>query len=88
MLQRVVLGQVRFNLPGVAADARGVATGKQLAVRFAAIDRLVTFLRVLSSEHSLDDLASGFRILYARGGAGTREAIVILPAVSPGLGRL
>jgi hypothetical protein len=86
MLQRVVLGQVRFNLPGVAADARGVVTGKQLAVRFAAIDRLVTFLRVLSAEQSLDDLSSGLRIMYARGGAGTREAIVILPAVSPGIG--
>ncbi len=86
MLQRVVLGQVRFNLPGVAPDPRGVLMGKQLAVRFAAIDRLVTFLRVLSAEQSLDDLSSGLRILYARGGTGTREAIVVLPAVSPGIG--
>jgi hypothetical protein len=82
MLQRIALGQVRFNLPGLVADARGVATGRQMVARFAAIDRLVSFLRVLSAEQSLDDLQPGLRIVYARGGAGTREAIVILPATS------
>jgi hypothetical protein len=86
MLQRVVLGQVRFNLPGLAADARGVVSGKQLCARFAAVDRLVSFLRLLSAEQSLDDLQPGLRIVIARGGAGTREAIVLMPAVSPGLG--
>jgi hypothetical protein len=82
MLQRIALGQVRFNLPGLIADARGVAAGRQMVARFAAIDRLVSFLRVLSAEQSLDDLQPGLRIVYARGGAGTREAIVILPATS------
>jgi hypothetical protein len=82
MLQRIALGQVRFNLPGLVADARGVAAGRQMVARFAAIDRLVSFLRVLSAEQSLDDLQPGLRIVYARGGAGTREAIVILPATS------
>jgi hypothetical protein len=86
VLQRVVLGQVRFNLPGLAADARGVVTGKQLAARFAAIDRLVGFLRVLSAEQNLDDFQPGLRIVTARGGAGTREAIVFLPGGAPGLG--
>ncbi len=86
MLQRVVLGQVRFNLPGLSADARGVVSGKQLAVRFAAIDRLVAFLRALSAEQSLDDLQPGLRIVVARGGAGTREAIILMPVISPGLG--
>jgi hypothetical protein len=86
MLQRVVLGQVRFNLPGLGVDARGVVAGKQLCARFAAIDRLVSFLRVLSAEQSLDDLQPGLRIVTARGGAGTREAIVLLPFASPGLG--
>ena len=85
MLQRVVLGQVRFNLPGLLADARGVVTGRQLVARFAAIDRLVGFLRVLSAEQSIDDLQPGLRIVYARGGAGTREAIVLMPVGSPGL---
>jgi hypothetical protein len=82
MLQRIALGQVRFNLPGLVADARGVAAGRQMVARFAAIDRLVSFLRVLSAEQSLDDLQPGLRIVYARGGTGTREAIVILPATS------
>jgi hypothetical protein len=85
MLQRVVLGQVRFNLSGLAADARGVVIGRQLAARFAAIDRLVGFLRLLSAEQSIDDLQPGLRIVYARGGAGTREAIVLMPVGSPGL---
>jgi hypothetical protein len=82
MLQRVALGQVRFNVPGLAVDARGVAIGKQLAVRFAAIDRLVGFFRALAAEQSLDDLQPGLRIVYARGTAGTREAVVFLPASS------
>jgi hypothetical protein len=85
MLQRVVLGQVRFNLPGLVADARGVVVGRQLAARFASIDRLVGFLRLLSAEQSIDDLQPGLRIVYARGGAGTREAIVLMPVGSPGL---
>jgi len=85
MLQRVVLGQVRFNLPGLVPDARGVVVGRQLVVRFAAIDRLVGFLRILSAEQSIDDLQPGLRIVYARGGAGTREAIVLMPVGSPGL---
>jgi hypothetical protein len=85
MLQRVVLGQVRFNMPGLVADARGVVVGRQLVARFAAIDRLVAFLRVLSADQSIDDLQPGLRIVYARGGAGTREAIVLMPIGSPGL---
>jgi hypothetical protein len=88
MLQRVTLGQVRFNLPGLLADARGVAVGRQLVARFAAIDRLVSFLRLLSAEQSLDDLQPGLRIVYAHGGAGTREAIVIMPAASSELADL
>jgi hypothetical protein len=86
MLQRVALGQVRFNLPGLVVDGRGVVVGRQLAVRFGAIDRLVSFFRILSAEQSLDDLQPGLRILQARASAGTREAIVVLPAGSAHLG--
>src|SRR6185295_19404296 len=86
MLQRVALGQVRFNLPGLVVDGRGVVAGRQLAVRFGAIDRLVSFFRILSAEQSLDDLQPGLRILHARASAGTREAIVVLPAGSAHLG--
>ena len=80
MLQRVALGQVRFNVPGLTVDARGVVGGKQLVARFAAMDRLVAFFRALAAEQSLDDLQPGLRIVYARGAAGTREAVVFLPA--------
>jgi len=80
MLLRIALGQVRFNLPGLTADVRGAGIGRQFVARFAALDRLVSFLRLLSAEQSLDDLQPGLRIVYARGGAGTREAIVLMPA--------
>jgi hypothetical protein len=86
MLHRVAVGQPRFNLPGLTADARGGALGRQLVARFGAVDRLVAFLRVLSADESLDDLQPGFRIVYARSDAGTREAIVVMPAASQELG--
>jgi len=86
MLHRVAVGQPRFNLPGLASDARGAAMGRQLVARFGAVDRLVSFLRVLSAEESLDDLQPGFRIVYARSGAGTREAVVMMPATASELG--
>ncbi len=86
MLHRVAVGQPRFNLPGLTSDARGAAMGRQLVARFGAVDRLVSFLRVLSADESLDDLQPGFRIVYARSGAGTREAIVMMPAASSEFG--
>jgi hypothetical protein len=79
MLQRVALGQVRFNLPGLSVDGRGVVAGKQLAVRVSSVDRMVAFLRALAAEQNLDDLQPGLRIVYARAAAGTREAVVFLP---------
>jgi hypothetical protein len=86
MLHRIAVGQARFNLPGLTADARGAAMGRLLVARFGAVDRLVSFLRLLSAEESLDDLQPGFRIVYARSGAGTREAVVMMPAASQELG--
>jgi hypothetical protein len=83
MLQRVALGQGRFNIPGLTVDARGVVGGRQLASRFASMDRLVGFFRALTVEQNLDDLQPGVRIVYARGTTGTREAIVLLPASLP-----
>jgi hypothetical protein len=80
MLQRVALGQVRFNVPGLTVDARGVVGGRQLAARFASMDRLVGFFRALTAEQSLDDLQPGLRVVFARGSAGAREAIVLVPA--------
>lgn len=83
-LQRVSLGQVRFNLPGLAVDSRGVVAGRQLAARFGALDRLVSFLRILSAGQSLDDVHGSLRILYARPEGGPRETVVILGNPSQG----
>ena len=47
------------------------------------MDRLVAFFRALTSEQSLDDLQPGLRIVYARGSAGAREAVVLLPVSAP-----
>ena len=86
MLQRVALGQVRFNLPGLSTDGRGVATGRQSAVRFGAIDRVVGFFRILSGQRNIDDLQPGLRLLHVRAAARTREMIVVLPTASAHLG--
>ena len=86
MLQRVALGQVRFNLPGLSTDGRGVATGRQCAVRFGAIDRVVGFFRILSGQRNIDDLQPGLRLLHVRAAGRTREMIVVLPTASAHLG--
>lgn len=82
MLQRVAVGQARFNVPGLTADARGVVTGRQMLVRFASLDRLVSFLRLWSAEQVLDDVQPGLRLMQARVAGGTREVLVVLPLTS------
>jgi hypothetical protein len=82
MLTRVTVGQVRFNLPGLYADARGVATGKELLLRFATLDRLVAFLRLWSAERSPDEIWSSLSILYARPAGAGREVFARL--IHPG----
>jgi hypothetical protein len=82
MLTRVVLGQVRFTLPGLAADARGVALGRELAVRFATLDRAVAFLRVLSGDRLPDELWHQLRLAMARTLRGPRELVALLPSAS------
>jgi hypothetical protein len=73
MLTRVTVGQVRFNLAGLYADARGVATGKELLLRFATLDRLVAFLRLWSAERSPDEVWSSLSVVYARPPGAGRE---------------
>jgi hypothetical protein len=82
MITRVGVGQVRFNLPGLAADGRGAAAGRELLLRFGALDRVVAFLRLLSAERCPDEVWSGARILFARPLAGVRETFVRLPNAS------
>ncbi len=76
MLTRVPVGQVRFNLPGLSADTRGAAVGRDLLLRFGTLDRLVGFLRLLSAERTPEELWAGLRIIYARPASGAREAFV------------
>jgi hypothetical protein len=82
MLQRVGMGQVRFNVPGLAVDSRGVVVGRQMALRFSALGRLVSFLRLWSGEQVLDDLQPGLRLVQARTKGGAREALVLLAVSS------
>jgi hypothetical protein len=82
MLQRVGLGQTRFNVPGLNADHRGVVTGRQMVLRFSALERLVSFLRLWSGEQSLDDFQSGLRLCQVRTLAGAREVLVVVPVPS------
>ena len=64
-----------------------MVAGRQIAVRFGAIDRLVSFFRLLSAEQSLDNLQPGLRILQARASAGTRKAISCCPRAPRTLAR-
>ncbi len=86
MLQRVAMGQVRFNVPGLTVDNRGAVFGRQVVLRFSALDRLVSFLRLWSGEQILDDLHPGMRLVQVRTAAGTREALVVLTLTSPSIG--
>jgi len=79
MLTPVSLGQVRFTLPGLVPDARGIVAGRELAARFATLDRLVWFLRLLSAERPPDELWVGMRIVHARTPLGLRESIAVMP---------
>jgi hypothetical protein len=79
MLTRVPIGQVRFNLPGLSADGRGVAAGKELLLRFSTLERLVGFLRLLSGERIPEEIWGQMRPSYARALAGTREVFIRLP---------
>jgi hypothetical protein len=82
MLERVGIGQTRFNLPGLALDSRGAALGRTWLARFGALDRLVSFLRIWSTEQVLDDLQPGLRIVQVRREGGTREVLLICSVAS------
>ena len=61
-IEHVALNQTRFNTPGVAPDNRGVLLGKQGALLFASVDRLVGFFRIFCDESSMDDLLPKLKI--------------------------
>jgi hypothetical protein len=82
MLTRVAMGQVRFTLPGLAPDARGIAIGRELVMRFGSLDRVVSFLRALSGERLPDELWAQLRLEYARLPRGPRELVARAPVPS------
>jgi FtsH ternary system domain X7 len=82
MLERVVLNQTRFNTPGVQPDNRGVLLGKQGALLFSSVDRLVGFFRVFCDESSMDDLLPKLKIHQVRSPLEAREFLVFFHAAS------
>src|SRR2546423_14909829 len=83
MLTPVGLGQSRLILPGLAPDARGVVAGRELGARFATMDRLVWFFRLLSAERPPDEVWLGLRIIHTRSALGLREVLVLMPNPGP-----
>ncbi len=83
MVVRVAPGQVRFVLPHLTVDARGVALGRDVLFRFATLDRLVGFLRFVSAEIGLAELGADTKIRFARSLGGSRESLFVVEQVSP-----
>jgi hypothetical protein len=82
MLEHVAQGQTRFFTPGVAPDPRGILLGRLCVMTFATLEGAVSWLRLYSSEASLDELMSQLAISKARTALGSREIVVQIPAVS------
>ncbi|HZS40617.1 MAG TPA: hypothetical protein VFF06_27480 [Polyangia bacterium] len=82
MLEHVALNQTRFNAPGVSPDNRGVLLGKQGALLFSSVDRLVGFFRVYCDESSMDDLLPKLKIHQVRTPLESREFVVLFHAAS------
>lgn len=82
MLERVSLGQSRFNVPGVAADARGVLCGRLGAMLFPALDGVVGWLRLYGAEASLDELLAQTKILRLRTVLRSQVFLLCIPAGS------
>jgi hypothetical protein len=80
MLEHVALNQTRFNTPGVAPDNRGILLGKQGALLFSSVDRLVGFFRVFCDESSMDDLLPKLKIHQVRTPLESREFLVFFHA--------
>lgn len=81
-LEHVAQGQTRFFTPGVAPDPRGILLGRFCLMTFPTLEGAVSWLRLYSSEASLDELMAGLTITKAKTALGSREIIVQIPAVS------
>lgn len=74
------MNQTRFTVPGVAPDNRGVVLGKQGALLFASVDRLVGFFRLFCDESSMDELLPKLKIHQVRTPLMSREFLVLYAA--------
>nr|HEX4313025.1 hypothetical protein [Kofleriaceae bacterium] len=81
-LEHVAQGQTRFFTPGVAPDPRGILLGRLCLMTFPTLEGAVSWLRLYSSEASLDELISSLTIAKCRTALGSREIVVMIPAVS------
>ncbi|MCX5741428.1 MAG: hypothetical protein NT062_02895 [Proteobacteria bacterium] len=81
-LEHVAQGQTRFFTPGIAPDPRGIVLGRFCLMTFPTLEGAVSWLRLYSSEASLDDLISSLTITKAKTALGSREIIIQIPAVS------
>ncbi len=81
-LEHVAQGQTRFFTPGVAPDPRGILLGRSCLMTFPTLEGAVSWLRLYSSEASLDELISGLTLTKCRTALGSREIVVQIPAVS------
>ena len=81
-LEHVAQGQTRFFTPGVAPDPRGILLGRSCLMTFPTLEGAVSWLRLYSSEASLDELTSGLAITKAKTALGSREILIQIPAVS------
>ncbi|MBA3542185.1 MAG: hypothetical protein H0T79_21400, partial [Deltaproteobacteria bacterium] len=81
-LEHVAQGQTRFFTPGVAPDPRGILLGRFCLMTFPTLEGGVSWLRLYSSEASLDELMANLTITKCRTALGSREIIIQIPAVS------
>ena len=81
-LEHVAQGQTRFFTPGVAPDPRGILLGRSCLMTFPTLEGAVSWLRLYSSEASLDELMASLTITKARTALGSREIVLQIPAVS------
>jgi hypothetical protein len=82
VLERVTVGQTRFAMPGIGADARGVALGKLGVIQFPSLDGVVRWLRLYADEDSLDELLPATHIVRAISPLKSRSCLLVVPAPS------
>jgi hypothetical protein len=81
-LEHVAQGQTRFFTPGVAPDPRGILLGRYCVMTFPTLEGAVSWLRLYSSEASLDELMANLTITKTKTALGGREIVIQIPAVS------